>query len=267
MENRGQPASYADIRLFTGDQRQGKSTVAVGFGVGDYYTHLTGIKSPNGQIIKAKSVAKSVNKEDYLLLKRMKLYPDKFKYVRVFSDDGKQSKLIRMPKDYLVLSSVHIFANFHLYGVEYAPINLLTIIENINTTLFNNAWILSDESGMTSARRSMEAMGKLIAEFSATIGKRKAHFCVMAQYNRMVEVLIRLFATTRILCSYDKRSQLITCDIDQRGEPKFTVDVWAPRYWPFFDSEEIIETPQYKIDSALAKVYPNRMLVGANAKA
>ncbi len=252
------PSAYADIRLITGDQRHGKSTVGVGLALEPYHDHLNGLKCASGQIVKAAPL----NKDDKVLLRKLGIYPSKLELCRIFSDDGIKSKIIRIPSDCIRLSPVHIFANFHMYGVIFSRISLVDIIQYMNTELFNEAWILLDESGVASARRSMESLGKLLAEFSATIGKRKAHFCVMAQYNRMVELYIRLFATTRILCTYDEHSRYITCEVERRGDPKFSFDFWQPAYRAFFNTSEIIETPQYRIDRALGPVFKERAFAG-----
>src|SRR3990167_4438260 len=244
------PPTYADVKLILGEQRSGKSTVLVAYPVGDYYTNLTGITSPNNQTIKAQSVARSVNPADYALLKRARLYPNKFKYVRVFSEDEKQSKLITIPKGYLVESPIHIFANFTLFGIRYAPISLDNVIRNMNTELFNDAWILSDESAMTDARNSMDKAGKLMAQFGATTGKRNAHFCIAAQYIEMIERRFRLFATTMITCTYDEYTQYVSIDVVRRGE-KFSTDFYQPLYRKFYKTQELIAVPQYKQERAL----------------
>lgn len=246
------PPTYADIRLILGAQGGGKSTVLVGFPIGDYYDKLTGIRSPSGQVIKAKSVAKSVNPSDYNLLRKCGLYPSKFKYVRIFSGDGKQSKLIKMPKGYAVESSVRIFANFTLSGVRFWRITLDDVIKYMNTELFNDAWILSDESAMTDSRNSMDKAGKLMAQFGATIRKRNAHFCIAVQYSEMVERRFRLFATTTIECSYDEDTEYVNLDVTQRGE-KFSTDFYQPLYRPFYKTQELIAVPQHKQDGALGK--------------
>ncbi len=247
------PPTYADIRLLTGDQRSGKSNTLVAFPVGDYYTRLSGIVSPSGEIIKAKSIDKTVNPNDYTLLKRAGVAPNKLKYVRVYSPDEKQSKLIKIPQGYLVQSPVKIFANFHLFGVRYSYISIDDVVKYMNTELFNDSWILSDESAMTDARNSMNATGILIAQFGATIGKRNAKFCLAAQYNEMAERRFRLFATTRIECSYDEDTRYITLVIKKKGELEFTTDYFAPQYWFFFKTQELIAIPQHKIDRALGK--------------
>ncbi len=254
--NDDHPFTEAHVTIVNGDQRGGKSNTLVAFPVGDYFNHLDAIVSPSGERIKAKVI----NKDDKALLKKCGIYPSFLNYVRVYSDDEKQSKLIKLPKDYFVLSPVHIFSNFHLYGVKYAYIGIEDIIQYINTDLFNDAWILSDESVMTDARNSMDSMGKLIAAFGATVGKRNAKLCIAAQYNEMVERRFRLFATTRITCSYDQDTKYVFLDIKKRGEPMFSTEYYAPQYWRFFNTKELIRVPQDKIDRALAKIYKTEAL-------
>lgn len=242
------PATYADIRLINGEQGSGKSTTGVACPADDYYGQLEGIVSPNGEVIRAKVLSKA----DKLYLQRCGIAPNIFKYVRVFSEDDSQSKIIQIPKDFLVKSPVKIFANFHLHGLVYAYISLVDIIQYINTDLFNNAWILSDESVMTDARNSMENAGKLTAFFGGSIRKRNSHMCLMVQYNEQIERRFRLYHTMRVLCSYDEQSKVVTCDMKKRGEPSFSYDYWAPNYWRFFDTNELPHIPQYKIDRTLA---------------
>lgn len=249
MQNRNQPATFADIRLITGEQGSGKSNTLTAFPVDDYYGKLTGIMSLSGNVIKAKAI----NNDDKKFLRQNGITPNKLKYVRIFSDDEKQSKIIKIPDDYIVVSPVHIFSNFPLFGIRYALITIEEVIQYINTELFNDAWILYDESVMTDARNSMEGVGKLMAFFGGQIRKRRAKFCLAAQYNEMIERRYRLFATTRITCSYDEYSQYITLEIKKRNEPAFTIGYYATNYWWYFKTDKLVEIPQVKIDNTLAK--------------
>jgi hypothetical protein len=247
----GDTPNFADIRLITGDQGSGKSCTEVAFAVGDYYDKLTGIVSPTGEVIKAQCI----DKKDKLILRQAGLTPNKFNYVRVFSDNGRDSKLIHFPKNFMAVSQIKIFANFHLYGIVFSYITLADLIQYVNTELFNDAWILSDESVMTDARNSMETAGKLVAALGATIRKRDAHLCIGAQYNEMVERRFRLFKTTTVECTYDEDSKYITLEITKRGEQPFTTDYWSPNYWRFYNTKELIPVPQQKIDKVLARMY------------
>jgi hypothetical protein len=250
MNGNSQPANYADVRIINGEQGSGKSTIGVGFAVGDYHAQMEGLMSPNGSTIAAKSLTKA----DKVALIQERVYPSPFKYCRVFSEDAAHSKVIRIPSNYLVLSPVKIFANFTMYGVRYAPISLFDLIQYMNTDLFNNSWILSDESVMTDARNSMENAGKLSAGFGATIRKRNAHMCLMVQYTEQLERRYRLFHTMEVICSYDNARHRVNIDIKKRGEPSVSTDIDAKQYWPYFDTNELIKVPQYKIDKTLAKM-------------
>lgn len=247
MVENNTPRAYADVKLILGDQGSGKTCTGVALAKDDFYDQLIGIESPSGEIIKARCL----NIEDKIYLEERGIFPNMFKHVRVFSDDGKESKIIMLPKDYRVVSPVKIFSNFHLFGLKYSFIELGDIVQYLNSDLFTNAWILSDESVMTSARNSMTAVGKLLAGLGATIRKRDLHFCQMSQYNRMIDWQFRAFATTRILCSYDELTKIITCDITERGQPKKSVSYWAPEYFKNFDTKEVPKVP----DRTLAKAF------------
>ncbi len=247
MVENSTPRTFADVKLILGDQGAGKTVTGVALAKDDYYEQLTGIQSPSGEIIKARCL----NVNDKIYLEKRGISPDIFRYVRVFSDDDKESKIIKIPKDYTVVSPVRIFANFTLFGFKYVPINLADVVQYLNSDLFTNAWILSDESVMTSARNSMTAVGKLLAGLGATIRKRDLHFCQMSQYNRMIDWQFRAFATTRILCSFDEITKVVTCDITERGQPRRSVSYWAPPYWKNFDTNEVPKVA----DKTLARAF------------
>ena len=239
-----QPASYADVRIINGDQRQGKSTSAVAFAVEDSFKQLTGLRTGT-QVIKARWVTKE---------ERRGLPGSPFRYVVVFGPKG-ESKVVAVPQGYTIETPVKIFANFHLYGVPFVYVALADILQYMNTELFNNSWILSDESVMTDSRNSMDTAGKIMAAFGATIGKRNVHMCLSTQYSEQIERRYRLFHTMRVLCTYDEDRKIITCDMKKRGESSYSFDYYAPNYWPFFNTNELIPVPQEKIDKALAKMY------------
>jgi len=250
MVENSSPRTYADVKLILGDQGSGKTCSGVALVKEDYYDQLTGIQSPSGEIIRARCL----NEDDRIYLEKRGVFPDKFKYIRVFSDDGVKSKIIKKPSDYDVISPVKIFSNFHLFGMSHALITLADVVQYLNSDLFTNAWILSDESVMTSARNSMTAVGKLLAGLGATIRKRDLHFCQMSQYNRQVDWQFRAYATTRILCSFDEITKVITCDITERGQPRRSVSYWAPAYWRNFDTKEVPKIPERTLAKAFETV-------------
>ncbi len=248
------PATFADVRKITGAQGSGKSTVAVAFAIEDHYRHLNGLQFPTGEILPAKSVDKSVNPKDYIGLKKAKMHPNILRYVRLYSPDGKRSKVVEIPKGCRVVSPIKVFSNFNIYGIEHGKVTLYDIVENINTSLFDDAWVLFDESTEIDARRSMMRLEREATAFYASVRKRRAHFCAISQAIEMIERRIRLFATWTVLCSYDEEQRRVYCEMTIRGQRKKYMDFYAPRYWPFFETEEIIETPRYRVDRTLAAV-------------
>lgn len=244
------PPSYADIRLITGEQRSGKSNSMVAYPVEDYYENMDKLVSPSGEFIPAKSI----DDDDEYQLKKAGIFPDNLSYCRVFDDIAKRSKLIKIPPGYLVMSPIKIFANFHLFGVKFAYITLEDIIVYINSDLLRDGWVLSDESVMSDSRNSMTSAGKIMSTFTSTIGKRNIHFLQTAQLNGMVDRRIRAFATTRINCSYDEHSRMVTCDSKFRSDPVNSFSYFAPKYWRFFDTQELIKVPEKKLASAYSTI-------------
>lgn len=242
------PPSYADIRLITGDQRSGKSNTSVAYPIDDYHDKLNKLVSPTGEFIQARAI----DEDDEYQLSKMGIFPDKLKYCRIM--DGQRSKLICIPKGYLVLSPVKIFSNFHLFGVKFCFITLEDIIQYLNSDLLVECWVLSDESVMGDARNSMSNANFIFNTFTATIGKRNIHFIQNAQYNGMVDRRIRMFATTKINCVYNPDTKEITCDIKFRGEPTKSVTYYAPKYWPYFDTTERVKVPEKKLQKALSSI-------------
>lgn len=245
-----EPPPYADVRLILGDQRSGKSCTGVAYAKDDYYDQLVGLVSPAGQVLKAKSL--DVGDKEYL--EECGIFPDVFKYVRAFTADAKKSKIIAIPQGWTVLSPVRIFANFHMFGLKYAFITLADMLQYVNSDLFINAWLLSDESAFTDPRNSMTGVGKIIAFFGATVGKRNIHFCQMTQYNNMIEVRFRQFATTRVLCTYEERTKMITVEINERGKPRRSASYYAPRYWANFDTTERQKVSELQIARAMETI-------------
>lgn len=244
-----QPATFADIRLIMGEQRSGKTETMVAFAKDDSYDQLNGIISPDGKTLKARTF----NKQEYELYKdEYGVILNRFSHVRVFSGD--ESKIVKIPPGYKVLSPVRIFSNLHLYGLRYAYITLADIVQYLNSDLFSNAWILSDESVMTDARNSMTHAGFIVATLGATIGKRNLHFCQTTQNYGMIEKRFRLFATMKVLCTYEASTRTINLEIKKRGEPVQSVSYWAPLYWENFDTNELIKVPEKKLARAYESV-------------
>lgn len=244
------PPPYADVRLILGDQRSGKSCTGVAYAKDDYYEQLVGLLAPNGQVVKARTL----DDGDKEYLEECDIFPDVFRYVRAFTPDSKKSKIIAIPQGWTVLSPVRIFANFHTFGLRGVFISLTDMLQYVNSDLFVNAWLLSDESAFTDPRNSMTGVGKIISFFGATVGKRNIHFCQMTQYNNMIEVRFRQFATTRVLCTYEERTKMITVEINTRGKPRQSTSYYGPRYWMNFDTSERQKVSEIQIARAMQTI-------------
>lgn len=240
----------ADVRVITGDQGAGKTTVGTALAVDDCCENITGITSPTG--IRYEAQALTGDEQKKLITMGVKYNPHR--HIRVFSLDGKQSKIITRPKDYIIESKVRLFSNYTLYGVRFMKVDIQTIVENINNPLVWNGWILLDESIMTDKRDTMAGEGKMMAWFGAQSRRRRLHMVILAQYSSMVQGRFIQYGKTKVLCTYDKYSRVVTIDVNKNSEVMTPTSFYAPEYWTYFDHEEIVKVPQYKIDRVLEKM-------------
>ena len=243
------PQAQADARLLMGEQRSGKNGLAVAYFKDDYHEHLTGLMIPNnsGQIIKARALTDA----DWKTMRGIPYHP--FKYAVVMSPDRKQSKIIKIPKGYMPLSSVKCFANFHIYGLMAAYVGIDDVIENVDNDLFTNAYVLSDESSWLDRRFNMTTEGKEMAKFTATIGKRNLHFLQLVQFSDQIDGRFIKFATTRAYCQFNPQTKEVTAEIKEKGKPDRNVTFYLPWYWHNYDTSERVPAGQYNINRALKK--------------
>lgn len=241
----------ADVRLISGDQGGGKSCTATALVIDDCYEKITAIVSPEGLRYEASALVES----EILRLENAGIPYDAHRHLRIFAPNSVESKVILKPKDYTIETSVRIFSNFHFYGVKFMLVDLETIIANINSTLIKDGWVVLDESFMVDKRDTMSNVGKMMAWFGAEARKRHLHMVIISQYFNMVQSRFAYFAKTRVLCEYDTYTKRISLDVNQKSEVMKSTSYYAPKYWPYYDHDEIIQKPQYKIDRTLAGMY------------
>lgn len=241
---------YADIRLLHGDQGQGKSCTSVALPTDEYYSRLTGVIAPNGQRFRARPL----NPYEINAFEDRGLVYNLLKHVCIYrGTSGDESKIISLPNDWIVVSPLKIFANFHFYGIRYAPITGNKIIEYINTDTFNEAWIILDESVEVDKQDTMTREGKMTQKFGAQVAKRDAHLIINSQYLNMIQGRFAMFATTRVQCSYDRDTKIITLDVNEKSPTMQSTSYYAPPYWKFYKRGEIVKVSQDKIDKILSK--------------
>lgn len=223
----------ADIRILVGDQGQGKTNTGTAYAVDDYLHNAFAV-SPDGS--------------KRYRLEAEEIYPE----YTCWRPDGKR---IYIPKGWRIESPIKIFANFHLYGIKSVYMELPTIMDYMNSSLFKDGWFLVDETFFIDKRNSMSLLGKVMAFFGATIRKRGLHLLIMIQYKSMAELRYRTFATQTIQCEYDKRTHYITLAIKKKGErQKQSVSYYAKQYWRYYDTNEINQIPEHVMAKARALV-------------
>ena len=149
--------------------------------------------------------------------------------------------------------SIRIFANFHLYGIKYVFADLATIVEYLNSPLFRAAYIIIDAAyiGME-ARKGMELLTQVMTYLGMQAGKRRLRLIIIVQHGRMIDWRARWLVTEHIFCTYDEATQMITLKIkDKRKKRDRSVTYWAPQYWRYYDTEEVVLIPESKLAKAL----------------
>jgi len=250
------PMEYADIRLYFGDQRQGKSITAVASVIDDYYQHLTHVVSPDGEFVKAHAL----NETEQAYLEApiedggMGIKYNHLRHMRIFNDEGTKSKIVKVPSNYVVLSPVKVFANFHFYGIRFVYTDLENLISYINTPLMTAGWVVLDESVLTDRRDTSTLVGKFMVWFGAQCGKRHLRMIIASQYANMIQSRFHLFATTRAECSYDPDTSIVTLSVNKTSPIMSSTDYVSAPYRRFFNTNEIVPIPQHKINRAMETV-------------
>ena len=242
---------FADIRTLNGDQGHGKSVTAVALPVDDYYANLNQVVSPEGELFRARAL----NEDEQYLFEERGLYYDPLRHVRIFAGEAKddRSKIITLPLNWTVLSPVKIFANFHFYGIKFVLIDAYSLIEYMNEdNFFRDAWVILDESVQVDKQDTMTREGKLTQKFGAQVAKRDLHFVICVQYQHMLQSRMALFATTKVLCSYDSDTGIVSLDVNDNSPMMVSTDYYSIPYRRFYKRGEVIKVSQKKIDQILS---------------
>ncbi len=245
-------STQSDCRLLLGDQGAGKTNSCVAIIVDDCYSKLIGIINPTtGEYIKSRPL----NEEEVRMLALKNIRYNSLKHIRIFSSDGKSSKIISKPDGWVIDSPVRVFCNFHLYGIRFRYISAEDIVESINDDTLTNAWIALDESAVTDKQDTTTRVGKMIQKFGAQGRRRKLHTVIIAQYADMIQSRWNRFATTRVQCSYDKYTHMIELEVNRNSEFMQSTSFYAPYYWKFFKHDEIVKQIQSNVDKVMKEFY------------
>ena len=242
---------FADIRILHGDQGQGKSVTSVALVVDEYYDKMQSVVSPDGEIFKARAL----NDDEINWMEEREIFYDNLKHVRIFAGEAKddRSKVISLPPNWTVLSPLKVFANFMLYGIKFVPINGNRIIEYINDdNFFRDAWCILDESTEVDKHDTMTREGKMSQMFGAQVAKRDLHLIINSQYTNMVQSRYVTFSTTRVLCSCDPDTKIVSLDVNVNSPMMVSTDYYCVPYWRFYKRGEVIKIAQERIDKVLS---------------
>lgn len=250
------PMSYADVRLFFGDQRSGKSISAVACVIDDYYKYATHAVSPEGEVLKVRALNEMEQKYLQASVKSggMGIRYDHLRHMRVFNDDGTRSKIAEIPQEFTVLSPVKVFANRTLYGIRYVPFDVVKFLSYINTDLMTAGWFILSESVLINKKDTMSNMGRFMEWFGAECGKRHLRMIVDMQYRRMLQSIFHLYATTTVECTYDSETTRVYLEVNNSSPEMQTGDYISYPYRRFFNTDELMAIPQHRIDRAIAGI-------------
>jgi hypothetical protein len=247
------PMSFADARLFFGDQGQGKSITTVACVIDDVYNYITHVVTPDGEIIKANSLGES--EVAYLESPKEKgglgIRYNHLKHIRIFNDDGTKSKIVAIPPTFTVISPVKVFANRTFYGIRYMPFDIAQFIQYINTPLMANGWVVLSESVLISRKDTMSYVGRFMEWFGAECRKRHLRMVIDMQYRKMLNSTFHLYATTNVECSYDPETTIVTLDVNDSSPTMNSTQYVSYPYRRFFNTDEHMDIPQYRIDKAM----------------
>jgi len=250
------PMTYADTRLFFGDQGQGKSITTVALTIDDVFKYITHVVSPEGEFVKAHALNEV--EQDYLETPinegGMGIRYNNLKHIRIFNEDGTKSKIVAMPPDYSIITPVKIFANRTFYGVKYVPFDIQQFISFINTPLMTGGWLVLSESVLLSRKDTMSYVGRFMEWFGAECRKRHLHLVVDTQYRKMLQSIFHLYATTTVECSYDTETTRVYLDVNKSSPIMQTTDYISYPYRRFFNTDEHMDIPQYRIDKAMETI-------------
>lgn len=240
-----QPLSHARICLCEGEQGEGKSVTAVARVIGASIRSIVAIRNgENGKEYKA--VALSKDDKEWL---RAKDIPYFFDTVKMQLEDDWH--IGRIPDNYIIVPSIGIFCNFHLYGVEYTYATMAQIIEWLDKGLIRDGYLVLDENYITgNARESHAAFSRALTKYSNTFRKRHLNVIMMYPHERMADWIYRWAVREWILCSYDEKTYIVTLTIKKRREREKVVSFYAPQYWKYYDTDELPRLPASQVDKA-----------------
>lgn len=222
---RSAPFAYAHVTILEGEQGSGKSNTAVAKVVDAY----------------DQDCVENYCRERLGMVCQCKSYSRKFKVAKIKHNGT--VKLVRIPQNYKLHSSLQIHANFHFYGLPfyYYP-NFNSLLGGLQSGRIRDGYLVIDEYYLgANARDSMTRLTRELAKQSFQFRKKRLEVIYVTPVAKTIDWIARYIPTERIICSYNERTRKVTLSIrkkNQKGTKEVTYD--ASRYWPNYWTEETI---------------------------
>lgn len=251
------PMNYTDTRLFFGEQGSGKSVSTVACAIDEVSRYVNYIVTPDEEKIKANALTEKeiIYMQAPIENGGMGIQYNHLHHFRIFNEKGNKSKLIYLPDDCCILSPVKVFANRVIYGTKYVPFNIEQFIAYFNDKEFlTNGWFVLSEAALLSRKDTMTHLGKFMEFFGSECRKRHLKMSVDMQFRKQINPLFLQIATTMVDCSYDKETTDVYLDVNHNSPTMTSTSYNSYQYRRFFNTDELMGVPQYKIDRALSAI-------------
>jgi hypothetical protein len=146
--------------------------------------------------------------------------------------------LIRIPSDYKLHSPMHIFTNFHLFGIPYVFCQSFeTILRWLKDGTISDGILAIDEAYLgINARECMSALGREMEKQSFQYRKMQLEVMIITPMARLIDWTARVIPTERILCSYNEKTREVTLTIKKKGvkgsrEVTYDSTPYRANYW------------------------------------
>ena len=217
----------SNVTICEAQMGEGKTNTATAVVVDEYFARIRAIRSPEGI--------------------EFPVEPYKLDTVRLLPlHEGDESKLITIPNDWVPISDVKIFANYHLYGIKYVLSDPLTMLEYLNTGLISKGKMIIDEAYITGeARRGMNTLSLIYTWFAQQMRKRDIELYLLVQHGRFIDWRFRYIAKRKILCRYNEKTHMIKLLVQNlsKGTERM-LSFYAPQYWKYFYTNELPPVPE-----------------------
>lgn len=213
----------ANVTLVEAQMGEGKTNTATAIIVDEYFANIKAIRSPEGFEFPAKPHS----------LEAVELLP--------LPGEPNESTIVKIPDNYVPVSDTEIYANYHLYGLEYILCDHVTMLEYLNTGVISKGIMVIDEGYMAGdARRGMNSLSLMYTWFAQQMRKRNIELYLLVQHGRFIDWRFRYIAKKKILCRYNENNHTIRLLIQDlhKGREKL-VKYYAPQYWKYFDTNEL----------------------------